>query len=407
MSTYRDFLSTLLQSVATVFAVAFICWLLIRLLRQSESSRRLFLKWFASAIVVAIIILKAAPLVGSSGPQAFDGIVLTLFCSLVFAAIWRHSIASLIAKPFESLYDGGRAEVKPEPAYSVAISKRKQGKYTEAVREIRKQLGKFPNDFQGQLMIAEILAENLNDLDGAQIIIHRLCTQPGHPLRSIAMALNTLADWHLTHAQDLESAKLELEKIQALLPDTAFAHAATQRIAHLGTAEHLLAKHDHPAIHVPRGEKNIGLLSSSTHLRPAEASLGQLATELVAQLEQHPFDTDAREKLSVLYADGYHRLDLATTELEQLIALPQQSVKALVHWLNLLADLQIRHGDSTDDTRRTLERIIEMFPTHASADLARNRLDRLPLEFKAKQKSHAVKLGSYEKNIGLKRNLPR
>jgi len=367
----------------------------------------LLLKWFVSAIAIAIIILKAAPLVGSSGPQAFDGIVLALFCSLALAAIWRHSIASLIAKPFESLYDGGGAEVEPEPAYSVAISKRKQGKYTEAVREIRKQLDRFPNDFQGQLMIAEILAENLDDLSGAQTIIHRLCTQPGRSPRYVAMALNTLADWHLAQAQDRESAKLELEQIQALLPDTAFAHAAAQRIAHLASSEQLLAKHDPPVIQLPHGVDNIGLMDSSAHLQPAEASLGQLATELVAQLERHPFDTDAREKLASLYADGYHRLDLATTELEQLIALPQQSVKALVHWLNLLADLQIRHGDSIDDTRRTLERILELFPAHPSADLARNRLDRLPLEFRAKQKSQAVKLGSYEKNIGLKQNLPR
>ena len=40
----------------------------------------------------------------------------------------------------------------------------------------------------------------------------------------------------------------------------------------------------------------------------------------------------------------------------------------------------------------------------AAAELARTRIDRLKLEFKANEKNQAVKLGSYEQNIGLKRD---
>jgi len=72
--------------------------------------------------------------------------------------------------------------------YSIAQAKRNRGHYTEAVAEIRKQLAKFPGDFDGQLMLAAIEAENLNDLEGAAITIQRLCLQPGHGPRNIALA---------------------------------------------------------------------------------------------------------------------------------------------------------------------------------------------------------------------------
>ena len=89
---------------------------------------------------------------------------------------------------------------------------------------------------------------------------------------------------------------------------------------------------------VPEGIKNIGLLKSSEHLRPAEMDPEQLAAVYVKHLEQHPLDTEVREKLAVIYANHYKRLDLATLELNQLIEEPNQPVKRVAHWLNLLAD---------------------------------------------------------------------
>jgi hypothetical protein len=65
--------------------------------------------------------------------------------------------------------------------------------------------------------------------------------------------------------------------------------------------------------------------------------------------------------------------------------------------------LQIRSRATHDTIRNTLQRIIDCDPAVAAAELARHRLDRLRLEMKAKARSEAVKLGSYEQNIGLKR----
>lgn len=376
-------------------------WLLWRALKRSEDPPALVVKWVVTALILAGLAWVTKP--WSDMPLQWTDVVTTLVGGLILAIVWRQSIAGLFAKPFMSLYDGGSAEIEPRPYYSIAEAKRKRGHYLEAVAEIRKQLARFPTDFEGQLKLAEIQAENLNDLPGAELAIRRLCEQPGHAPRNLALALNSLADWHLKQGVDRDAARQDLEKLIEVLPDTEFALAAAQRIAHLAKTETLLAAHDRQPIHLPEGVKNVGLLASTEHLRPTAADPAALANEYVKHLEQHPQDTEAREKLAVIYADHYRRLDLAADQLEQLIHQPNQPARLVVHWLNLLADLQLRHDAGYETVRQTLEQIIERFPNLAAADMARNRLDLLKLELKAKQRSEPIKLGEYEQNIGLKR----
>jgi hypothetical protein len=182
---------------------------------------------------------------------------------------------------------------------------------------------------------------------------------------------------------------------------------AAQRIAHLDGAEKILHEaHNRQPLAVPEGVKNIGLLDSSGPLAPRETDPVQLAAIYVKHLEQYPLDTEIREKLAVIYADHYQRLDLATRELEQLSEQPKQPMKRVAHWLNLLADLQIRHGADYDTVRGTLEKIGERFPDTAAAAMAQNRLDHLRRELKGQKETPSVKLGIYEQNIGLKYGPP-
>ena len=169
----------------------------------------------------------------------------------------------------------------------------------------------------------------------------------------------------------------------------------------------LLATHERKKFAVTEGVRNLGLLRGQEHLKPAEPDPEKVAAECVKHLEQHPLDTEAREKLAVIYADHYGRLDLAAGELEQMIEQPNQPGRLVVHWLNLLADLQIRGGAGFDAAQQTLQRIVDRDPKAAAAEIALHRLALLKLEFKAKGKNQDVKLGSYEQNIGLKRGLPR
>ena len=374
---------------------------------KAEDPARMAFKWVLTLVVLAFMVFKVAPIVGQGGyGGAFGGIPLTAACGITLALIWRHTIASWVADPIASLYDGGTTAPDPHPAYSIAQSRQKQGKYLEAIAEIQKQLEKFPTDFEGHMMMAEIQAEDLNDLNAAEMTVQRLCSQPGHAPRNIAFALYSIADWHLAIGQDREAAERILRQVSELLPNSEFSLGAAQRIAHLGDREMLLSSHDRRKIILKEGVQNIGLLPHSEHFRPTETDPGLLASEYVKHLEQHPLDTEAREKLAVLYADHYHRLDMASDELEQLIQQPNQPSRLIVRWLNLLADLQIRQGADYETVRATVQRIIDHNPKAAPANLARNRLAMLKLELKAQQSNQSVKLGTYEQNIGLKQGLP-
>jgi len=378
-------------------------WVFVRSLRRSYDPLRLVLKWVFTAAVVWFEVTVALPSFAKGGSDAFYGVIIGLFCGLALAITWRHSLVDLIANPIGSLYDGGREEVEPKPLYSIAVTKRKLNRPLEAIVEIRKQLAKFPNDFEGVSLLASIQAEDMKDLPGAEITFSHFCERPEAPPSQVAAAWSQLADWHLKLAQDADSARAILEKIIARYPHTQLALQAAQRIAHLGGTEKLLlAAHDRQAVPVPEGVKNIGLLDSTEFLRPAEMDPGKQSAEYVKHLEQHPLDTDVREKLAILYARHFNRVDLAAQELAQMINEPKQPAKRVAHWLNLLADLQIHGGADYDTVRGTLEQIVERFPGLPAADLAQSRLNLLKLEIKGQEKTPNKTVGVYEQNIGLK-----
>ena len=385
-----------------VVVVAAVIWIFASWLRHSRDNPSVLIaKWLATGFLLAISYMSIVWL-GPVGP------LLIAVCGVILSLIWTPNIVQTLFRPLWQAMDGDDEEPEPQPFYSIARAKRKQGRFAEALADVRAQLDRFPTDVEGQLLAAEILAEDMNDLPGAEIAIHRFVEQqPAHAPRNIAFALNNLADWYLKYAQDREAAQRALERIPELCPDTEMALLAAQRIAHLADKGRLLSPHDRPLVPMRKGVDNLGLLRSSKHLAPEETDPAKLTAEYVAFLEQHPLDTEVREKLAILYADHYQRLDLATDQLEQLIAQPNQPRKSVAHWLNLLADLQVRHHADYEAAWTTLHRITQLFPNHGVADLARSRMNLLALEFKGKEKSQTVKLGSYEQNLGLKRGLPK
>ena len=396
-----------LHIVGLVLAAGVLGWFGFWCLRRSEDPARLVFKWILTVPVIWYLVKVVGPMAGKGGHGVIFFLPLAGVCAIVLIIIWRHNLAGLIARPFEVLFTGGSEPPVAQPAYSIARSLQKKGKYQEAVLEIHKQLERFPTDMEGQLLLAEIHAEDLKDMPAAELTIRRFCDQPGHAPQNLAFALYSLADWHLKITQDRQAAQRDLEKIIELFPGSEFALGAAHRIAHLGSTEMLLAPHDRKKFTVTEGVRNVGLLREQEQLKPAEQDPEQVAAECVKHLEQHPLDTEARERLAVIYADHYGRLDLAADELEQMIQQPNQSARRVVHWLNLLADLQVRHAAGLEAAQQTLQRIVDCDPKAAAAEIARNRLARLKLELKAKDTSQAVKLGSYEQNIGLKRGLPR
>jgi tetratricopeptide (TPR) repeat protein len=393
-------LALILNVLLSAFGLGTVLWFFWRAVKRSDAPVKFSLK-VGLSILVVLFCLWLARLMGPFGP------FLIVFMAIVMSVAWTPHIAAFLFNPLTNLFDGGREPPERKPYYSIAMAKQKQGHPVEAIVELRAQLAKFPNDFEGVLLLAGVLAVDMNDLPGAEITLNHFCDSPHAPVRQVVAALTQLADWHLKLAQDVDAARAALQQIVTRFPDTEFSLRAEQRLAHLGGTEKiLLAAQDRQAVELPEGVKNIGLLESTEFLQPKEMAPGQVAAVYVKHLEQYPHDAEVREKLAVLYAKDFQRLDMATLELAQLINEPNHAPKQVVHWLNLLANFQIELGADMATVRATLEKIAARFPDLPQAEIVRRRLALLDSEFKGRQTTASVKLGVYEQNIGLKHGRP-
>src|SRR5436190_13354884 len=305
-----------------ILCAGIIGWVFYHWLKKSDDPARLISKWAVTAVMGGITAWVAAS--NSSGGGGYGAAfiigITCAICGIVLGITWGANIADFVGKPLGGLYDGGDAEMVPQPLYSIAEAKRKQGKYPEAVAELRKQLAKFPGDFNGMLMLAEVEAEDLKDLPGAQMTIERLLTGPNQSPANLALALSRLADWHLRYGQDPASAREALQRIIRLFPESEQAYLAGQRIAHLSTAEMLAEKSEPHLLKLGQYEQRLGLLDDSSVLKPPAEDPAATASLLVKHLDQHPQDSEARERLARIYAGHYQRLDMAGDQVEQLMA---------------------------------------------------------------------------------------
>jgi len=124
--------------------------------RRSESPLLLGFKWLLTLGCLAFVLLFFGPLAGSGGLSSIVAVPAMAATGLVLAIIWRRNIAELIASQIASLYDDGKTMPDPKPVYSIALAKRKRGDYLGARDVVREQLRKFPADFEGQMLLAEI-----------------------------------------------------------------------------------------------------------------------------------------------------------------------------------------------------------------------------------------------------------
>ncbi len=401
MSRTRDIL---VGSFSLLMFFGFAGWLLYRSIKRSADPGRLTVRWVVTLVLSGIVLYTGAT---SGGPEGQIAAVLAAaVCGVFMAIMWAPSIGAMVARPFMNLYDGGSREIEARPFYAIARAARNRGAYQEATAEIDKQLEIYPDDFEGWMLKAEICAIDLKELDKGFEMVEAILAHEGHRPKNIAYALNQVADWELKYRHNPEGARAALQRIQALLPDTEQHHHAAQRIAHLATADYLEVQTNGRTIAMTEHTENIGLMGKVA-TAPEGESPDVTAGKLVAHLRDHPLDCEARERLAVIYAEHYQRVDLAVDQLNQLIAAPHQSDRQVGRWLNMAADLQVRVGNDIEAARKTLERIVALFPKGALAATAISRLSRLKLETRGQQKSQAIKLGSYEQNIGLNSERPR
>jgi tetratricopeptide (TPR) repeat protein len=404
MHRLGDFLIGLL---ALLIGAGLTMWFIWRTIKKAEDPGRIVYKWVISFVILIFLVILGAKLGFFGYGGAFIGPIAAACCGIVLGILWAPHLGAVLAAPFTAFYDGGDASPEVRPFYSIARAKQKRGHYQEAVAEVRKQLERFSQDYEGWMLLAEIYAENLKDNAAAQNCIEEILRQEGHAPRNIVFALNRSADWHLGLASDRDSARAVLEEIVRRYPGSEHSHNAAQRIAHLTTDKMLLDHRETPIIHLTRRDEYIGLQGAVADPRPAAEEPGVAASRLIGHLQSHPADVEAREQLAEIYAHQYQRTDLANDQLEQLIASPGASPKEIAHWLNMRVDFHRDVDQNEAAARATLERIMTSFPGSAAAGLAESRLMHLTGEFRKNKKSQVLKLGSYEGNVGLKGQVPK
>jgi tetratricopeptide (TPR) repeat protein len=383
-----------------------LCWVIVlpalgilgyRSLTHTDDRRKLLIKWGWSVFFILMMVwistwhIVAKPLIMVL-PCAFLGI------------LWISNAFNFLLKPFTDAFDGGQVEVDPKPYYFLAEGKRRKGLFAEAAAEIRKQLELFPGDVEGMMKLATLQAEDMHDLPAAIATLNELLQQPDLPPNNAFAALQTMADWQMNMAHDIAAARATFQRIVEMFPNSSFSHTAEQRLAHLEGVNQTRDFHKKKVFKVTPRERDLGLGQSSVQPSDSpETEALNLAAEYVQQLEKYPNDTETREKLAKLYAEQLDRLDLAVGQLEQLIALPNETPQHVARWLELLATLHIRCGHDIESAESALRRIIERFPSSAVATRAISRLATLQAEWKAATAStNAKALGVYEKDLGLK-----
>ncbi len=335
------------------------------------------------------------------------GPILTLFVVLVVAPIigilWIPTLVSVLLNPLSGSLTGGTESVEARPYYSRALGLQKRGEYEAALEAVRAQLVRFPEDAEGRLLVAQILAENLKQPEAAADELRLIADSPGRPLDERCLALNQLADLQWKHLNDPAGARMTWETVVTDFPDTTAAHLARQRLAHLGGGSAEPPAEARRLI-VKEHQERLGLTDDLGASRtPTEEDPNLSASKLLQHLEEHSQDWEARERLARLYAESLGRLDLATDQLERLLSEPNVPVRHVVRWYYELADLQLKAPHGVPAARLTLERLVARLPGTSHALQAEARLRHLVWDERAKKAPRTIKLGQYEKNLGLRR----
>lgn len=362
---------------------------------------RLILKLVTTVVLgllSVVVLVKLGPLHGLSA---------TLVSCLIIGVMWAPNMGGTVAEWLGGFYTGGKAEVEAAPIYSYATAKLNRGDVRGAIAEIQMQLERFPDDYQGLMMLARVHVERENRLADAEEILERVGSDERYGANQQASAWMQLADWRLKYGLNSAGAKEALEQVERRFPGTEAGFIAVQRLAHLAPQELVDERSQNRVVEAVVGPVDLGLRKPTGLAAAPGPDPAQAAAELVEHLQIHPQDFEARMRLAGIYCDHYGRADLAIDQLEQLTNLAEQPAKNVVASLNRIADIQIELLTDVDAAKKTLGRIAERYPESAAAATAMSRIQYLGLEAKGRRAGGLLKIGTYEQNIGLNGNRPR
>ena len=361
-------IETVLNVLGTLAGLAALGWFAWWRWWRSQAD---FGSWVARTIATVVILIVIAfgimPLMSGIGVVVAVPAMAGLL--IVVSILWRHEITGIFVDPIGDMIDGGTEEIEAKPFYAKAEAKRMAGDIHGAVVEVRAELAKFPEDYEGRMKLAALLAEHSEDLPGAIAVIEDALRLKSLSPGQVAYALNTAADWHIKFGRDVDSARAAVERITTLLAGTDAARHAEQRLANFTTRE-MLEREDHrQPIVIPEFERKLGL-KRRKHAAPEKPDINAEERRLRDRLARQPNDCGAREELARLYVEQFEFFDRGLQELEVLISAPGTPQREVVQWLHQKAGWQVKYLNDAEAGRATLRRIQELYPNSAAADRA-------------------------------------
>jgi len=295
-------------------------------------------------IASSLLLLIGAWMLGGGGKI---GVLLMIAPMVLVGMLWVGPLMDFLGGNAINSLLGGGEKIEAKPLYSIAEAKWRQGKAKLAIDLIDDELAKFPCDFEGQMLKAQIQMESLRDFPSAEGTLLCIAAQPQHEPGQIARALFQLADWQQKKG-DKSSMKGTLTALRDRFPESGIEMTCAQRLA--------------------RMEFSI----DSNDSRDAS----EIVSECLKQLGEHPLDNHTREQLARVYFGRYGKPDLAWEEMNKLFANPFQQPRDISRWLNLMADWHLKKNN-IDGARQCMQQIIARYPDLPFSDEAKNRLTRI------------------------------
>ena len=369
---------------------------------------KVIVRWVIT--LMAVFFVFYGPAQSGGGIGLIFVLLLMIPCLVLIGLMWAPAIGNWVASPITNAMTGDSRESYNKPEYGIAIARRKRGRYVEAIEAIDVQLAKYPGNLDGLMLKATIEAENLGDLSAAAATIQETLSDQGQLNYRLPVALNKMAEWQLTIAGDSDAARRTLQQIRTAQPNSQAAQLAAQRLASLDSSE------ESESAVVDFNESYQKLVEESAQKDdftsplelPKAIELNQQQVHekafqtCLSRVETHPDSINNSEELAALYLGEGKEPAMALKQYEYLLALPGTTIHQKTAWLNKIADIQLKSGESYETIRATLEQIIALDPRAAPAARAQQRISYLPIELRsANRKTKRLKLGSYDDELGL------
>ena len=391
--------------------LAVIIYIIRRQIKNPDNEPlKVIVKWVVTLAVVAFMI-HATVRANDRGALLIVFIFLLLPGSILLGLWWTPAISDWVASPITNALTGDSRESYNKPEYGIANARRKRGQYVEAIEAVDEQLVKHPGNFDGLMLKATIQAENLGDFPTAAAIIQETLSDPEQLNYRLPVALNKMAEWQLTIAGDPDAARRTLQQIQTALPNSQPAQLAAQRLASLDSSEEsesdVVDLNESYQKLVEESAEKDDFTSPLELPKAIELNRQQVGEEALQtclhRVEMHPDSISNREELAALFLDHTKQPAMALRQYEHLLALSGTTIHQKTAWLNKLADIQVKSGESYETVRDTLKRVITLDPKAAPAARAQQRISYLRIELRSvNRKTTKLQLGSYDEDIGLK-----